>query len=411
MSRSVCHWYHSQKNILDCPSNVPGYYYNTPWMMQIGPGPQKQHKQHQRIAIVVTGTLQRYSLNATLEHVIRPLVFQQGHAVDTFVSLTTQSAPSFRSESQYMAHLTWDPLLFLAASKKKQTRHKQHSLPSSTRELESFIQSRMRLAGAVPRHVQLYEDSPSKWEDDPSMQRLLRETQASSAWKFPSPHDPYLRFPIRDQRRGAQNRTDQANRNILTVFHSLQELWNQVVEMETNLGVPYDYVLFLRDDAQFLLDWDLNRLLLQHSSNKTEEKQVDAFLLSCDARAPPMHPLEINDHGGLYSRKAAGIYGEYWKALLQDGVMEQCSAQLDGVFRKQRGCNSEMLLRWILLHHKQHNLTNIQTVGQASLPFQRAVHVRMPDGTVQACFHKYCQSQQDRLLTNGALKMCKELTF
>jgi hypothetical protein len=390
-------------------------------MMQIGTGPQQQKQHHQRIAVVVAGTLQRYSLNATLQHVIRPLVFQQGHAVDTFVSLTTQSAPPFRSESEYMAHLTWDPLLFSAADKnekikqqQQQQQQQQHSLPSSSSRLESFIQYQMSLAGAVPRRVHLYEDSPSKWEDDPGIQRLLAQ---SSAWKFPSPHDPYLRFPVRDQRQGAQNRTDQANRNMLAVFYSLQQLWNQVVEMETNLGVPYDYVLFLRDDAQFLQDWDLNQLLLLHNNNikKEEEKQVDAYLLSCDASASPMHPLEINDHGGLYSRKAAGIYGEYWKALLQDGVMEQCAAQLDGAFRKQRGCNSEMLLRWILLHHhhhqKQFNLTNLQTVGQALLPFQRAVHVRMPDGTVQACFHKYCQSQQDRLMTNITLKECKELTF
>jgi len=74
-------------------------------------------------------------------------------------------------------------------------------------------------------------------------------------------------------------------------------------------------------------------------------------------------------------------------------------------FKDRRGCNSEMILKYIIEKHK---LTLIQA-GQSFIPFQRSVHVGVK-GKVIPCFHKYCQSKENALGDNG-LQACKKVQF
>ena len=275
-----------------------------------------------RIAVVVTGTLQRYHLNATLTHLLWPSIFDQGHAVDVYLSLSMNSAAPFRSEMEYMNHLAWDPLLFDAASSSSNQTESKKTLPSP-RRLNRFIEFQTSLAGAVPRHVQLLTDLPD-WSEEPAVLKMKQQSpEAFSKDGVP------LQFPVRDQRPGNQESNMRANRNILTVFYALKQLWEKVVEMEASLDLKYDYVLFLRDDARFVKDMNWGKLLRQ-------EESIDAYILSCDNIAKPMHPRELNDYGGLYHRKAAAVYGMYWDALFRDGVQERCAQHLESSFRKYR---------------------------------------------------------------------------
>ena len=56
-------------------------------------------------------------------------------------------------------------------------------------------------------------------------------------------------------------RTANANRNLLRMHLEIQLLWESLLYYEEQMQRQYDYVLFFRDDAQWMDDFNLNRLL------------------------------------------------------------------------------------------------------------------------------------------------------
>jgi len=115
-------------------------------------------------------------------------------------------------------------------------------------------------------------------------------------------------------------------------------------------------------------------------------------VLSCDAREPSMLSAEINDHGIVIKREKAVAVGRYFSLLLS-ADLEAChkSVQTLGLVAHNRGCNSEMILKWIL----QENNVTVRGVPQSLLPFERSVVVSSEGGKKQApCFHKFCQSKE-----------------
>jgi hypothetical protein len=151
---------------------------------------------------------------------------------------------------------------------------------------------------------------------------------------------------------------------------------------------------------------------------------VDLFVPSCDARIPSMHPAELNDHIAIVKRDRADIYGNYFDELFRTD-MERCAQRLDDKIRygrsirgvlssvdeaplPLRGCNSEMILQYIL---EQKNVT-IQKVGQGKIPFQRMALVKNPvTSEVHTCFHKFCQSHMDPIISSPGIKKCTELNI
>jgi hypothetical protein len=186
---------------------------------------------------------------------------------------------------------------------------------------------------------------------------------------------------------------------MLTLFYNIQTAWKDVIKAELVDGQKYDYLMFLRDDAMWLNDFDFDQLVTRGG------EMTDLYALSCDAREIPMHPLEMNDHGVVVSRSKANLFGDYIDLLFEDDI-KQCNEQLDDDFRNNgtRGCNSEMIMRWIL---EGRNVVT-ETVGQGMPPFQRSVHVKMSGGVVQPCFHKFCKSHDDPLDDFG-VKQCTTL--
>jgi hypothetical protein len=69
----------------------------------------------------------------------------------------------------------------------------------------------------------------------------------------------------------------------------------------------------------------------------------------------------------------------------------------------ERGCNSEMLLKWVI----EKESLNVKKVGQGLLPFQRSMHLDL-NGTVVECFHKYCKSVENNLGDFG-MQRCKNI--
>lgn len=337
-----------------------------------------QSSNKKKIAIVVGGSFQRFILNSTLYHVMTPLVEQEHYQVDYFLLLTTSAAPpAYRADLQYMNHLKWDPIFG------------RDQLPSQD-EIGTRIRSLVEETGANLRSLRLLDSM------NVTDARLERKREKARE-QFPN-EDVDLRFPMKDLRTNAMQRTANGNRNILRLFFGIQVLWDDLVKAEETMKSKYDHVMIFRDDTLWLQDFSMDKLLL-------DDSKADAYVLSCDARVPPMLAPEINDHAIVLKREKAHVLGRYYTSLL-DADLDACAESVKDVMGKLRGCNSEMILRWIL----QQNSINVQEVPQSLIPFQRSVHVQR-EGNVIPCFHKFCQSKEAPLIADPALQTCKALTW
>lgn len=409
-------------------------------MLAASPSPKK-------VAIIIAGTLQRFQFTSSLEHLLQPLR-AQGHEVDYYLSLTTAFAKAYRSDMEYMQRITFDPLFWRneSSSSSSTTTTTPQAPPANGPDLDyvrSILRRSIVQSGGHLRHLLLRDHI------DIDQDKTLRKKRAQALLKHPTePAD--LRFPLLDLRNDiVKQRTTQGNQNILRLMLAIYELWKVLLQVEKTLDFQYDYVLFLRDDTLWLEDFDLDRLLsLQPPppppSAAADESQpqkptpgvVDAFALSCDARDPPMHDREMNDHGIVAARSKAHVFGAYYsemfKANLDDCMAKMVEASSSSLLSTTatksstissssssssqrrslpktapvRGCNSEMMLRWIVEHHQ----LIVQKVGQADLPFQRSLNVLLPDGNVGQCFHKLCQSHDNPLDAHG-LQKCTALKF
>jgi len=334
------------------------------------------HRANKKVAILVGGSFQRFLLNSTLHHLLRPMVQHEHYQVDYFLLLTTSAAPpAYRADLPYMNHLRWDPVFG------------EKQIPTQV-EIGARIRSLVKNTGASLRSLRLFKSM--NVTDD----RL--ETKRKKARNdFPN-EDVDLRFPMKDLRPKATQRTANGNRNMLNLFYGLQLLWDDLLAAEDSAGTKYDYVMIFRDDTLWLQDFSMNKLL---------ETKADAYVLSCDARVPPMLSHEINDHAIIVARKNAQVLGRYYTSLF-DADLEACAESVKEEMGKLRGCNSEMILKWIL----KENSIQVQEVPQSLIPFQRSVNV-LWDGNVVPCFHKYCQSQEAPLIADPSMKACKTLSF
>jgi len=380
IGRGACHWYYmNHVNLMDCVNNVHKEYNNMP---------------SKRVAIVVVGSLQRYNLNSTLHHVIKPLT-AQGHQPDYFVSVARSSLKAYRGTMKYMNHLSIDPSLLLSSKHDDYDDINSTEAATRTTTIESRIQQLVQNVGGNPRHIEIL-DHPYDSSQHPS----LVAKRAEILQKYPN-QDPDVHFPTYDTRNPyAIPRTRRGNKNMLALFYNTKSLWDVVVETERQNQFQYDYVMFLRDDTMWMNDFDLNELLHARSSvNETETtrqgNETEVYALSCDARQPTMHPLEINNHIAIVKRNRAELFGNYFEHLFDDGVVDGCNQQLTDAFSEHglRGCNSEMILKWFL----KVNNVQVQLVSQSLIPFQRSIFVDYRgdndnETVIVPCYHKFCQS-------------------
>lgn len=311
-----------------------------------------------------------------MEHLVPPLR-KQGYSVDYYLSLTTEAAPAFRAGLGYMEHVRWDP----AFGPYSETNPSHHSIGH-------VVMNQMAHAGARLRKFNLQEQV--NIDGNPG----IRNQRLKAKVRYPK-EDPDLRFPTMDARKNANHAANiVANRNLLRLHYSVERLWTALRTAEEADGLLYNYVMFLRDDTMWLQDFDLNRLIAQGPA--------DVYHLSCDNRVPRLQPEEMNDHGLVVVRAHAELFGKYLGALRKTDLAA-CARSLSASLSSGglRGCNSEMLMKWIIYHAD----LKVRMVGQELMPFQRSMHLNHYNGSVVECFHKYCQSR-DYPLPNHGKKKC-----
>merc|ERR1712008_390245 len=235
---------------------------------------------------------------------------------------------------------------------------------------------------------------------------VLLKARREQALKDHPDEDPDLRFPIFDVRSPEiRQRTADANRNLLRMHRAIQILWEDALLREKKKDFKYDFVLFMRDDtfwlSQFSLDPFVSEIANVHK----------VFVPSCDANDPPLDENELNDHMLLSRRSSADVFGNYYSNLFDVNIKE-CMERLPVKITKHtlRGCNSEMLLKWVI----DRRGIDVGRVAQGVLPFQRSVNVKLLDESNLVCFHKFCQSQFNPVSTsfNGvAMEKCSKINM
>ncbi|GFH53889.1 hypothetical protein CTEN210_10365 [Chaetoceros tenuissimus] len=334
-----------------------------------------------RVAVIVAGTLNRFIFDSALKNLIKPM--KKRASVDYYVSLSTARMKAYRSDSGYTDRLQPDP-----------------TLPSSSVEdfvdIEEYIRTKIASLSSSVGAVNLQKSV------DIDSEPMLIARRERALEENPD-EDPDSRFPIIDNRNAAiSQRTANANRNLLRLHLAIQSLWKTATNWENEEGFKYDYVMFLRDDSLWLKEFDIRNLIA---------KGGDIFIPACDARDPPLQPSEINDHILVSRRDTADVFGNYYSELSKRDV-KACMKLLPDDLTKvgKRGCNSEMLLKWIV---DERNIT-VTKLGQSKIPFQRSANVKLPDGSNVPCFHKFCQSRKHPLtFTNesNAIKICKQIDW
>jgi hypothetical protein len=366
------------------------------------------------LAVLVAGSTQRFLFDSFVQHVAGASTSgSKTLAVDYFTILTLKSGPAFRQDDGYMGHLAGRDKLFdgiLATNDPKKS-------PEATqKQMMETMTSAVAASSSTTtktniRALRLLEEPI---EDDPVLdavrsreqKRFEGDAQSSKATSF----DLFQQFPMMDKRQKALTRTQAGNKNMIRLFLALESLWKteflsfEKTKKQQQDDQAYDYVLILRDDTLWLDDFDLQKVI-------DTDPTADAYILSCDGREPKMLPPEINDHGILIRREKAGIVGEYVSAMASLDL-KRCHESVTEWLGKERGCNSEMILKHIL----ETNGVRVKLVPQSLLPFERAVLIdgktrKTGNGGDYHCYHKFCQSIDLPLELPSGIQRCKELTF
>ena len=329
------------------------------------------------IAIMVVGTLNRLQLKSMFDHVLKPMK-EQGQVVDYFLSLSTAKAPVYRQNGGYAENMIPDPFLG------------EGILGKSARKKIAVV-FRLQGIGAVIKVT------------SSGTQYFLNDTRIAS--RMTNDKDFFRKFPAFDTRKSNADTSKIGNTNMLSLFYNMEELWKDVLRVEEHRGRQYDYVLILRDDALWLQDFSLNSTL-NFSQPAGSSASPDAFVLSCDARKPPMLSTEICDHAILVKRSKAPIFTRYFSSLLE-ADLEQCHKKVgkEHNFGSERGCNSEMIMKYIA----ETKEVSIQKLPQSLLPFERANTLKLENGTIVQCLHKFCQSRDLPLQIPSPMQRCSEI--
>lgn len=355
------------------------------------------------LAVLVAGATQRYLFDSFVDHVARSPSNSVPVNIDYFAILTLQAGPAYRQDLGYMGHLAGRDEIFdrVLAANEIETQ----SIDSiRDRMMSTMTQALARVTTTNTVSVKALRLLNAIIEDDPVLDVARKREQNRTETTNGDAEEPFnlfRQYPMMDLRQKALKRTKEGNRNIIRLFLALESLWKTEF-MAADETQHYDYVLILRDDTLWLDDFDLHKVI---ATNPT----ADAYVLSCDARDPKMLPPEINDHGILIRREKADIMGAYVSAMVNSDL-QKCHESVTEWLGKDRGCNSEMILRYIL----ESNGIDVQLVPQSVLPFERSVVI---DGKSSGgeknfyCLHKMCQSVDAPLEIPSEIQGCKSLKF
>jgi len=221
---------------------------------------QKPKKKREKVAIITSGTLQRYFLGHATKGLIEPLV-KQGHSVDYFLTLYAGRFESFNPHGND----------FLS------------ELSGIVESVKQLIRGRVSQAGANIHGLEISQEVVFNEDDE----HLLNTSRLA------------------------------AKRNLVWKDKKLEELWNRLEAVEIHKG-PYTTVIFINDDSVWLKPFDLDRL-----HNSSSRKAPEGYLIDCSLQMHGktgwmVTPPAVTDHIYVVDRELAEPFGKQYSLLLND---------------------------------------------------------------------------------------------
>ena len=163
--------------------------------------------------------------------------------------------------------------------------------------------------------------------------------------------------------------------NFARLYLELYGLWNTAKTNEVNVNKSYSYVMIFRDDANWLADFDLERLLRTGGFQKNPGGSAGrAFVHACRA----FSWKSVCDYVVVAERDAAEPFGSFYDLITDPGSM--------GKNLNPGGCpESETYLYQVAMAFH----VRLEVVPIALIPFQRCGRVNL-SGTIVPCLHKAC---------------------
>ena len=275
------------------------------WESYLAPGSAKMDGKavtRQKVAILIAGTVARFHLNTSAEHLVAPLV-QSGWEVDYFSSLFLGRPAPWKAKAEMKE---------LEADWEFQQANETH--------IKNTISQKLSSSGArvIFNHVFSEQDV------DLAEKNFI---------------DTDIAFWPRPERRGKT-----ARNNFILMWRNLAILWQKAKKHE-NMHGKYSYVIILRDDAYWFRDFNLTQILelrgIERLPGRPGEGQLYSVL--CDETH-----ISTGDLGGLIDyfflvdRVAADIVCTTYERIIQPTRFGDGWAR----FRKKTHFHNSDSVRW-----------------------------------------------------------------
>ena len=294
----------------------------------------------------MAGSVARYHLDSTAEHLIAPL-HKAGWNVDYFYSLYDGSIGDNATWQPRAAKFEPDPTLS----------------DVQRQDLDATITQKIKHFGADVECSKVF----NHYDTSPDDLSFINETDSvAQLWH-------------------GLERGSIARRNFVHMHKEINMLWQQVETREKDLGAgfQYSYVMFVRDDAYWLRDFDLDLMLNTIGGRRhSAAGRGHVYSLDCEPRSMKwdIHPGLV-DYVFLADRTAAQIFGNVYKYLVRPSDIG--TSWVEHLIRT-KPFNGELFYRQLV------NFTGTEVIEVAAglMPMQR---VGRRNGRL--CRHKTCDSQ------------------
>jgi len=288
------------------------------------------------VAVLLAGTLVRYFPNLD-RHVVAPLA-RQSRAVDVYLSLSVEGFTSWRDDgNKFVMHPGY-----------------QNKTPN---EVKDLIAEGIREHGgtaaviSIPEQVILthkgndFVDHGRWWDMD-----------AQFKW----PQDLHHARNTRG--------------NIAKLYLELFELWNQAKIKEVETNSSYEYVMIFRDDANWLFDFDLDRLLRIGGEVRNHGSAGRAFGQRCEDGGLP----RLCDFAVIAERQVAEPFGSFYMVMTDPRSMGvNLNPRSDSVLESER---------YVYQTVRAFDI-RFEQVPTALIPFERCGRLNI-SGSITPCRHK-----------------------
>jgi len=288
------------------------------------------------VAVLLAGTLVRYFPNLD-RHVVAPLA-RSNRTVDVYLSLSVEGFISWRSHgNRFVMH---------PAYVGKDLDEVKDMIVEGIRDHGGTAAAvRMPTQVNLTSHGQAFVDHGNWWSKDPTTKYAQNLEHAKTT-----------------------------RRNIAKLYKELDDLWTVAKENEVTAGDQYEYVMIFRDDSNWLLDFDLDRLVRAGGRKVIDGSAGRAFGQKCGPEGLP----RLCDYVVVAERAIAEPFCSFYKMMTDPTSM---GVSLDP--RSETVLEGERYLYQLTkaLHIR------FEEVPTALIPFERCGRVNI-SGTVSVCQHK-----------------------